>query len=397
MKFSVFCLAALLLLTPITVRAEEMPTLSGQSGILIDANTGEVLFAKDENTRRFPASLTKLMTAILLVENKKPDEILSASELAASQEPSNISLHAEEKLTAKDALYALLLHSANDVAVMVAENVAGSVPKFAEKMNEKANDLGMNHTHFVTPSGLHDPNHYSTAHDMALLTRAALQYPEIKEAMHTQTYTMNRKNQPKTLKNQNQLLQENPETYWGGKSGFTDEAGSCLTEVTYKNGVPLISVTLKANTLKGMYNDIERLTSYGYAQYQTFSMQKGTPLIEYPVPSGFHSQMMYTADSYQTMILQSKVKEVRRQVDLKPWNGPLAAGAEVGTLILVVDGTVQHKIPIVIQKPIQSVKTSPTTGTVMIFLLSIITMYRLRTTLRHKKQPQQEMGKSMPG
>ncbi|GIM46246.1 hypothetical protein DNHGIG_17950 [Collibacillus ludicampi] len=393
MKIIPLGLAAFLLFSPLTAHAEQVPTLSGQSAVVMDGTTGDILFTKEEDVKRYPASLTKLMTAILLLEHKKPDDLLTASRLAASQEPTNISLRAGEKMTAKDALYALLLHSANDVAVMVAENVAGSVSKFADMMNAKAKALGMKNTHFVTPNGLHNPNHYSTAKDLAILTRAALQYPQIKEALHTKTYTMKRSYDPKELKNQNRLLFEDPETYWGGKSGFTDQAGTCLTEVANENGILLIAVTLKT-TLEGAYDDIEKLVAYGYTQYDTFTLRKGQSLIEYPAPSGFTPQMMYTADGFQT--IYPRTAPIEKQVELKPWNGPVPAGTEMGTLTIIQDGKVLKKIPLVVQQPITSNKTSPVSGTIVILLLTTLMMVRMRSAFRKKPLPQ-EMRESLPG
>jgi D-alanyl-D-alanine carboxypeptidase len=392
MKFHSLGLAALLLLQPLAAHAEA-PAVSGQSAVIMDVSSGDILYTKEADVKRYPASLTKLMTAILLVEHKKPTDILIASPLAARQEPSNISLRPGEKMTAKDALYALLLHSANDVAVLVAENVAGAVPKFAEMMNAKAKALGMNHTHFVTPNGLHDPNHYSTARDLAILTRAALQYPEIKEALHTQTYTMKRAFEPRELRNQNRLLFENPNQYWGGKSGFTDQAGTCLTEVADENGNFLIAVTLKT-TLEGAYDDIEKLTAYGFTQYATFSLPEGEPLVEYPAPPGYTSAMMYTDSPFQIRYPQTAV--IEKKVELNPWSGPLPAGSQVGTLTILQDGKEIQKIPLVVKQPITAQKTSTRSGTAAFLLLTFLTLWRMRAALKKRPSPQ-EVRESLPG
>lgn len=402
MQRTILCLIFFLLATclhPPSLHAATEIKLSGTSALVMDAETGEILFAKAGDEKRFPASITKLMTAILLVEKKKPDDLLTASSYAASQEPSNISLHPGEKMTAKDALYALLLHSANDVAVMIAENIAGTTARFSSMMNAKAAQLGMKNTHFVTPNGLHDPQHYSTARDLAILTRAALQIPQIREALHCQTYRLSRPYGPNLLQNQNQLLQHDPSLYWGGKSGFTDQAGSCLTEVAVQNGVTLISVTLQAGSLKGMYDDIRTLTAYGFQQYRTYAVHAGDPFINYPAPEGFIAPMMYSGGSFQMFARKNGPAAIHQQVILHPWQGPLPAGAEVGTLLIRQNGKVIQTLPLIIKSPITARKSSPVSATLCILLLSGISLYRRRRLHQNlKKQvPQRVRGHSLPG
>ena len=196
-KISVFVMViCLFFLTPMTLYAEtnigvnpeqvapppaEGPNVFSQFATTIDAKTGDMLYDKNAHHRAFPASMTKVLTAILLMEHTKPEDQFTFSQLALDQEKSNYQIEFQpgETINRNTALMILMVLSANDVSYAIAERIGGSVENFANMMNEKAKQLGAKDSHFVTPNGLHDPNHYTTPYDMAMITRGVQKYPEI--------------------------------------------------------------------------------------------------------------------------------------------------------------------------------------------------------------------------
>jgi len=252
------------------------PVINAASGIVINADTGEVIFEKDSETAYYPASITKVMTALLVLEHCKMDEMVTFSKSAVSNLESGavtIKLVAGDKLSVKDCLHALMLKSANEVANGLAEHVAGSVPAFAEMMNKRAKELGCTNTHFVNPNGLNDSNHYTTAHDMARITAAAFAHEELRKISSTPSYTLApTKNYPKGLTvslNNKILMQSYPEYYYSyavaSKTGYTSRAGSTLTTMAKRDGKTVVAVVLKSTKYMGHYTDTKALFEYGFA------------------------------------------------------------------------------------------------------------------------------------
>lgn len=238
-----------------------------ESFIVIDANTGSCIYSKNENERLYPASLTKILTSLILIKNKKPDDMITANKTASLQIPSSINLKNGESITAKDCLYAMLLLSANDAAYAAAENIAGN--NIENLLNSEANKIGLKNSHFVTPNGLFDKNHYTTAKDMAILTKEAIKYDEFNKAVYTKKYTLDRSNEPKTIQNINKMLYKGYSyTILGGKTGYTKEAENCLIEIAQKKETKIILVMLKSpgNTL---YGDADKILSYTFSNYSS--------------------------------------------------------------------------------------------------------------------------------
>src|SRR5580704_7917858 len=187
-------LCGLLGLAALPVLGSDLPNLdvTAPSAIVISAETGQVLWSKDADTPRYPASTTKIMTALLLIERCKPDEIITAPKGIKTVGESSMHLEEGEQITAHDMLYALLLRSANDGCVAVADHISGSVPAFVAMMNARALELGCTHTHFDNPNGLNDTKHWTTAHDLALIAREAMTHPEFRDAAKTKKYQIHR-------------------------------------------------------------------------------------------------------------------------------------------------------------------------------------------------------------
>lgn len=252
-----------------------------ETAVMIDADTGQVLFEKDMNRKMFPASLTKIMTAILALENGDMDSILTADQeiiddvYSYGLETSHIALTVGERISLKDALYACLLESANDATALIAKSIGGSLDHFVEMMNEKAQELGAGNTHFVNSHGLHDDNHYTTAYDLALITKYALTLPDFEKIISTDQYTMaptNNQESERYFWNQNQMIQSSyyyDEDVVGGKLGWTEEANNTMMALGERDGRRLICVLLKSVAANAKYQDCEALLNYGFENFKS--------------------------------------------------------------------------------------------------------------------------------
>lgn len=220
--------------------------ISAKSGILMEQSTGRVLYEKNANVKMRIASITKIMTAILAIESGELREVVTVSEAAASTEGSSIYLKPGQKIKLIDLTYGLMLRSGNDSAVAIAEHVGGSLGSFVKLMNKKATEIGMDNTVFSNPHGLDDhENHFSTAYDMALLTRYAMRNPIYKEIASTKKYIYEPKDSPKQIwTNKNKLLTQLYSYSTGGKTGYTIRAKRTLVSTVSKDNLNLISVTI---------------------------------------------------------------------------------------------------------------------------------------------------------
>lgn len=244
---SVFLSAVMLAAFTPKYYALESINLSAKAAVLIDAQTGAVILAKNENSKLPIASTTKIMTTLLTIESGELDEIHDVPDEALLTEGSSMGLRFGERVSKRELCYGMMLPSGNDAANTSALLISGSFEEFARKMNSRAAELGMTNSNFVTPSGLHDDEHYSTAYDMALLTREALKNELFSEICKTKSITLSSDGleTDKYLSNTNRLLSKYQYCI-GVKTGFTDEAGRCLVSAAEKDGVKLIAVTLNA-------------------------------------------------------------------------------------------------------------------------------------------------------
>jgi D-alanyl-D-alanine carboxypeptidase (penicillin-binding protein 5/6) len=233
-----------------------------QSAAVVDSYSGDFLFAKNENARQYPASSTKILTALIVIESGDLDRPVTVELGDTKVEPSSLDLKPGEQYTRRQMLYGLLLKSANDVAMALARDNAGSVTAFAEKMNLRAAQLGATSSHFVNPHGLHDPNHYTTAHDLVLIARAAMQQPLFREIVSTIYFTWKSPSgQIDQLRNHNRLLRHFAGCN-GLKTGYTRIAQQVLVSSALRGGHEVISVVLHTDK-PGLWNDSKALLSYG--------------------------------------------------------------------------------------------------------------------------------------
>lgn len=246
-------------------KAKAQVNVSAQAAALMNADTGEFLFTKAPNQELPIASLTKIMTAILAIENGNLDALVTFSENAANQPPSKIFLQPGDSLSLRDALYALMLESGNDAAVAIAEYIGGNVENFVNLMNQKASSLGMSNTKFTNPSGLSEPApNISTARDLAILMRYAMQNETFRQIAGTKFYqTTSTLGVPLDFQHKHRLVQQ-VDYVIAGKTGFTQASGRTLISYAVVNNIPLITVTLND---PNDWVDHLNMLSYGYSQY----------------------------------------------------------------------------------------------------------------------------------
>lgn len=268
MRFIAFLIVSTIILTIIPIHIVQANVqVSARNAILMDQLTGRILFEKNAHEKRKIASITKIMTAIIAIESGKLDEIVTVSNHAVGVEGSSIYLTKGEKIKLEDLVYGLMLRSGNDAAVAIAEHVGGSLEGFVFLMNEKAEQIGMKNTHFSNPHGLDDhEDHYSTAYDMALLTKYAMRNETYRKISGTKIH---RAKSPdgswyRTWKNKNRLLTELYQYCTGGKTGYTKKAKRTLVTTASKNGMELIAVTLNG---PDDWNDHIAMYETAFSQY----------------------------------------------------------------------------------------------------------------------------------
>lgn len=252
------------------------PDITAESAVVMDAASGAVLYGKEADSKQYPASITKVMTALLAVENCSMDDIVTfSSEAVNGIEPgsSSAGINVGAELTVEDTLYALMLVSANEAGAALAEHISGSDEAFADLMNQRAAELGCTGTHFTNPHGLPDEDHYTTAHDMALILRAAMQYDEFRKIAETDTYTLEKSDtltDTLELWNHSKIIRENSDYYYeyaeGSKPGYTMAARNTLVTYAKKGNVELICTILKDYGADQSYYDTTDLFEWGFEQ-----------------------------------------------------------------------------------------------------------------------------------
>lgn len=256
-----------------SAKCEEELNINSRIAVAYDRETGLKIWGKDDDKKTAMASTTKIMTAIVVIENSNLDEMVEVSKKAAWTGGSKLGLKTGDKISVKDLLYGLLLRSGNDSAVALAEYVGGSVEGFAELMNKKAKELNLNKTHFVTPHGLDNPEHYTTAMELAKLADYALKDELFAKIVSTKNYTIYINGSPKNINNTNELL-GNFSGVYGVKTGFTNNAGRCLVIAVKNDKLDIITVVIQADTKKDRTNDSVKLINYVFNNYEKINVDE---------------------------------------------------------------------------------------------------------------------------
>lgn len=349
------CIVCLSILLPVRSLADNNNlNINAESAILIDGDTGKVLYEKSAYEKRAPASTTKIMTALLALEHCKTTDIATVTSEAITSVPSGYStdlLKMGEELTIKDLLYALLLPSSNEAANVLAIHIAGSIDSFASMMNTKAMELGCKNTHFVNPNGVHDDNHYSTAYDLSLIAKEAMKNDIFRQIVSTASYTLPSSNKysriDRTLITTNDLIKKQSDNYYeyaiGIKTGFTTPAKNCLVSSATKDGKTLISVVLRSNTDNNRYNDAKTLFNYGFDNFSKKDIIKaGSTIKTIDVKNATSSTKnlnLVAETGINTIVTNDKLNDtIEPQINLNEHlQAPIKKYSIVGTATYTVD------------------------------------------------------------
>lgn len=352
-----------ILLSITKVYAEEIEDLApnAKSAIMIEASTGEILFRKNENEKLAPASMTKMMSMLLIMEeiekgNLKWDEQITASATASGMGGSQIFLEPGETMTVTEMLKGIAIASGNDATVAMAERISGSEESFVKRMNERAKALGLKNTNFVTSTGLDADNHYSSAYDMALIAKELVKHEKILEFTGTyEDYLRTNSNSPFWLVNTNRLVR-----FYKGvdglKTGYTSGAGYCLTATAKKDGMRLITVVMNEPDTSKRSADTTKMLDYGFNIYMIRSIIDENTIIDtkkVELGKGLYIDIV----SKETItILNKKSDEIRNityQANIDKLVAPIAKGEKIGTISILEDGKIISEVDATVKENVE--------------------------------------------
>lgn len=333
-----------------------------RSAILMERDTGKILYDQNGNEKLPPASMTKIMTMLLIMEaidkgKLKWDEKIRTSEYAASMGGSQIFLEPGEEMTTKQMLLGIAIGSGNDASVAMAERIGGSEEAFVDMMNAKVKELGLKQTFFKNTTGLPESGHYSSAHDMAVMAKELLKYEDItKFTGMYEAYLRENTDKKFWLVNTNKLVRFYPGVD-GLKTGFTAEAKYCLTATAQKDGMRVIAVVFGAPTSKDRNAQVTKMLDYAFSQYQTHPVYKRNQTIgEAKVSKGKDKTVKAVTSEPLSLLTKKgeKTKDVKQKITLeKKLKAPVQKGDRVGTIKLIKDGKVVLESPLVAKSTVQ--------------------------------------------
>lgn len=345
------CLLMILIL-PVSAAAEDGISFNAKSVILTEASTGKTLFESNSHESLPPASVTKIMTMLLIMEaidrgEISYDTVVTASERAKSMGGSTIFLDTNENMSVEDLLKGIAVASGNDACVAMAEHLCGSEEAFAAKMNERAAQLGMKDTHFVNCNGLDAPGHFTSAYDIALMSRELMRHKDIFK--FTTIWMDSLRGGKFSLANTNKLIR-----FYSGanglKTGSTSVAGCCISAAAKRGEMQLIAVVLGAPTSKERFAAASNLLNYGFANYGVTQFgEKGSEIRSVAVESGKSDSVMAVAKESSSALLQkSQIKKAKIHINLpKKVKAPVKKGSALGEIIITLDGETISRTDIV--------------------------------------------------
>ena len=330
-----------------TSNTSEEPKLNSRAAVIYDRKSKKIIWGKKENEKRPMASTTKIMTAIVVLENANLSDTVTVSKKSAGTGGSRLGLKVGDKITVNNLLYGLLMVSGNDAAVALAEYVGGSVEGFADKMNQKAEELGLESTHFITPHGLDMADHYTTALELAEMADYAMNNEKFAQIVNTKNITININGRSKSLKNTNELL-GNLNGVNEVKTGFTNGANRCLVTSVNRDGMNIITVVLGADTKKDRTNDSVKLIEYAYKNYTIYNLEdiinekyqewKNINEKRINIVQGknkYISTRLDKLDNYYIPIKKQDIDNVKVEIySLKEMEAPICENDYIGKLIV---------------------------------------------------------------
>lgn len=330
-----------------------------KSAILIEASTGEILFEKNADEKLHPASMTKMMSMLLIIEAiedgvLKWDQVIQVSENASSMGGSQILLETGEKMSVLDLFKGVAIASGNDAVVALAEAVAGSESNFVSMMNKRAKELGLTNTNFKNPHGLDDGNHYSTSRDMSIIAKELVKHDEVlKYTKVYEDYLRENTDRKIWLVNTNRLVR-----FYDGvdglKTGYTEKAGYCMTATAMKDGMRIIAVVMGEETSKIRNQEVSEMLDYAFAQYKVVNMLSNKNLGKYRVSNGKEEYVNVVPTSEVTMLKKKSESNdnLSYEVKVKNLKAPIKKGDNIGNLIIKENGNAVRTLTLTTDKDI---------------------------------------------
>lgn len=343
------------------------PVINSRRYAIYDRNSKKVIYGKNENVKSAMASTTKIMTATVVIENTENlDKIVEVNKKAAGTGGSRLGLKAGDKITVRDLLYGLLMRSGNDAAVELAMETSGSIENFANLMNKKAEQLELSKTHFVTPHGLDNPEHYTTASELARLTDYAMENKLFKQIVGTKKYVITINGHAKELNNTNELLGVLNGVV-GVKTGFTNNAGRCLVTETIRGDRDLITVVLGADTKKFRTKDSVKLIEYGFSNFKKVNVEEeatekfenwkeiNTNRIEIKKAKYSNIELVLgEIKNKELLVEENQINKINYNINsISTLNAPVEKNYKVGTLIIENDGKIIEEVDILCKNTIE--------------------------------------------
>ncbi len=346
-KLLILLTLSTLLMFPTNTKAEELKLAeNAKSAIIIEATTGKILFEKNSDEKLVPASMTKMMSMLLIMENiengvLKWNQKITVSENASSMGGSQILLETGEKMTVEDLFKGVAIASGNDAVVALAEAIAGSVDGFVDMMNKKAKELNLKNTNFKTPHGLDAANHYSSARDMSAIARELVKHEKVLEFTSVyEDYLRENTDKKIWLVNTNKLVR-----FYDGvdglKTGYTKDAGYCLTATAKKDGMRIIAVVMGEPDSKTRNKEVSEMLDYSFAQYKIEDLLKNKPTLGKYEATKAKQKYVEIIPKEQATVLKKKSEKVGNatyEVKLKDLKAPIKKGEVVGKLNIKEDG-----------------------------------------------------------
>ncbi|WP_258360287.1 D-alanyl-D-alanine carboxypeptidase family protein [Moorella sulfitireducens] len=333
--------------------------LTAAAAVLMDRATGEILFAKNPDERKAPASTTKILTALIALEKGHLNDLITVGANPPRVEGTRVYLVEGEEVTLENLLYAMLLNSGNDAALAIAEHYGGSQEGFARLMNEKAAALGARDSHFVTPNGLSEPGHYTTARDLATIARAAMENETFRRIVATKTRPWHGREWETTLINQNKLLW-NYEGADGVKNGYTSDARFTLVGAASRQGQGFIAVVLDEPSSREAEKDVAALLDYGFKEFRSFQLAREGEVMGVIDPgNGKKVELVAAGDLAVVRKNDNGAGLPAGRLEIHSLRGPLAAGTRVGEMVFLQDGEIIGRVDIINRQAIPARPLSP--------------------------------------
>lgn len=368
----------------------EIDGITAPNVMLMQTDTGKILYEKNIDEKIYPASITKLMTAILVVENCELDEIVTVSQNAVISVPSgyvNANLQVGEELTVENLLYVMLVPSANDAANALAEHVAGSIESFASMMNTRAKELGCIGSNFTNPSGLHEEEHYTTVRDLSLISKEAIKNKTIRKIIETSSYSLKETNRydktDRMFTTTNYMKIKSLSNFYydyciGGKTGYTGEAKNCVVEFAQKDGIELTAIVMgESSNVKGQkFIEVKKLFDYVYNNYENKNVVSANELYESIKISNAtrESRNLNVIYKENIKILERKdinVDNIDKKVEYTKEKAPIQKGEVIGKITYTYDG-IEYETNLIAE---ENVEKSSTLQKILKILLIVLIIY----------------------